>query len=125
MDKTGLSPNTDISSLSDTNIERVDNNKFSCRDVPGDNIVLSQGFFLGQYHFVLTTPSPTWDINVMSIAPLTLFLDVLLLGQHRCFHGFVSTRQHRFVAFFLWAIVIIYLENFSLSGPALKSSHIK
>jgi hypothetical protein len=83
-----------------------DNNTLSCRDVTGDNIVMSKGFFLGQCHFVFTTPSPTRDINVMSMTPLTLFLHVLLLGQHRSFHGFLPTGRHRFVPHVLWAIII-------------------
>jgi hypothetical protein len=115
MDKKSMSPNTDIPFLSDTNIDKADDTIFSGHDVAGDNIVLSELFFLGQYHFVFTTPSPTWDINVLSMTTLTLFLDVLLLGQHRCFHAFEPTRQRRFVF-----IILVYdrsspLENLTLS----------
>jgi hypothetical protein len=105
MNKNDLSPITDISFVSDSNKVIMDNTIFSGSDVACNNMmVLSEGFFRGQYHFVLTTRSPTWDIKVISMTPLTLFLYVLLLGQHRYFHGIEATGQRRLVTFYddLW-----------------------
>jgi hypothetical protein len=114
IDIKSMSPNTDIPLVFPT--RPTDNTFLSDSNVPIDNIVLSELFFLGQYHFVFTTPSPTWDINVLSMTPLTLFLDVLLFGQHRCFHAFEPTRQERRFVF----IILVYdrsspLESLTLS----------